>query len=365
MKTPDAGKKMTSLPKMFAMSLLLTISTFVHAQVGNKFHMEKSGGYAAEIDRLIQTTSPRSFNGVILITKNGKTTYSKAFGYADVENKIPLKLEDNFRIMSNSKQVTAVLMLREVEKGNIDLHRPVRKYLPDLPQAWADEVTVHQLLNFSAGITDIDKPLSFKPGTGFLYGVTTYTMLGTIFEKVSGKTYIEAANDLFKELGMYNSFCYEENKKNNVIKGYVNSNNVLELKEHPVQGAGWLGFIPAGGIVSNAKDLAAWDDKLHNGKILKPTSYKLMTDYTISSQHVAFGTEDIGYGYGVYVSDKTPVKYIGHSGKGLGFASVKVYFPEKEVDVVVLENQFSEDSALHYYFEIKIREIVMNSNLVR
>lgn len=365
MKTTDAGKRMTSSLMMLALSFLLTIPTCVHAQLGNNAHAEKTDGYAAEIDRLIQATSPRSFNGVILITKNGKTTYSKAFGYADVENKIPLRLEDNFRIMSNSKQVTAVLILREVEKGNIDLHRPVRRYLPDLPQAWADEVTVHQLLNFSAGITDVDKPLRFKPGTDFLYGVTTYTMLGTIFEKVSGKTYIEAANDLFKELGMHNSFCYEEDKNNNVIKGYVNSNNVFELKAHPVQGAGWLGFMPAGGIVSNAKDLAVWDDKLHNGKILKPASYRLMTDYSISSQHVAFGTEDVGYGYGVYVSDKTAVQYIGHSGKGLGFASIKVYFPEKDVDVVVLENQFSEDSALHYYFEIRIREIVMNSNLVR
>ena len=65
------------------------------------------------------------------------------------------------------------------------------------------------------------------------------------------------------------------------------------------------------------------------------------------------------------MSDQTPMQYIGHSGKGLGFASIKVYFPEKDVDVVVLENQFSEDSALHYYYEIKIREILMNSNLVR
>lgn len=267
--------------------------------------------------------------------------------------------------MSNSKQITAVLILREVEEGKIDLQSPVRKYLPDLPQAWADEVTVHQLLNFSAGITEIDKPLSFKPGIDFLYGVTTYAMLGTIFEKVSGKKYIEAANDLFKELGMYNSFCYEENKNNNVINGYVNSNNIFTLREHPVQRRDWVNFIPAGGIVSNAKDLNIWDEKLHKGKILKPETYRLMMNYNISSQHVAFGDEKHGYGYGVYVNDKKPIKYIGHSGKGLGFASIKVYFPEKDVDVVVLENQYSEESGLHYYFEIKIREIVMNSSLLR
>lgn len=364
MKTSAADGKMT-VSQILASSLLLTISLFAHARAGDNSRTARDDDYSARIDQLVQEKNPRSFNGVILITKNGKTAYAKVLGYADIENKVPLRIDDNFRIMSNSKQMTAVLILREVEKGKIDLHSPVRRYLPDLPQTWADTVTVHQLLNFSAGITEIDKPLSFKPGTDFLYGVTTYSMLGRIFEKVSGEKFIEAANDLFQELGMHNSFCYEENKDNKVIKGYVNANNVFTLREHPVQRNGWIDFIPAGGIVSNAIDLNIWDEKLHQGKILKPETYKLMTSYDISSQHVAFGDEKHGYGYGVYVSDKTPVKYIGHSGKGLGFASIKMYFPEKDVDVVVLENQYSEESSLHYYFEIKIREIVMSSNLVK
>ncbi|SJN37846.1 hypothetical protein FM120_10840 [Sphingobacterium faecium PCAi_F2.5] len=48
----------------------------------------------------------------------------------------------------------------------------------------------------------------------------------------------------------------------------------------------------------------------------------------------------------------------------MGFASLKIYFPEKDVDMIVLENQYSDDSNLHYYFENKVREIVMNSNLL-
>ncbi|OBV38716.1 serine hydrolase domain-containing protein [Janthinobacterium psychrotolerans] len=341
-----------------AVTSLLVLCLFPAAQA-------QTDDYTARIDRLILEKSPRSFNGVILITQHGKTKYSRAVGYADREKKIALKPNDNFRIMSNSKQITAVLILREVEKGTIDLHSPVRKYLPDLPQAWADTVTVHQLLNFSAGITEMDQPLSFPPGTDFLYGVTAYSMLGAIIEKASGQKYIQAANGLFRELGMNSSFCYEEDKNNDVIKGYVNSNNTFTLKQHPVQGAAWLAFIPAGGMVSNASDLNLWDQKLHHGQILTPSAYKLMTSYNIASQHVAFGDEKIGYGYGVYVNDNIPASYIGHSGKGLGFASIKVYFPGKDVDLIVLENQSSEDSALHYHFEIKIREIVMDSSLSR
>ena len=326
---------------------------------------QQKDDYTAKIDSIIQTASPRSFNGLILITQNGKTKYSKAFGYSDFENKIPLAIKDKFRIQSNSKQITAVLILREVDKGKIDLKSPIKKYLPEIQQAWADSVTVHQLLNFSAGITAIDKPLSFKPGTDFLYNVVAYTLLGNILEKVTGKKYVDAANGLFKELGMNNSFCYEENKmQNRLVNGYTSSNNIFKLREHPIQGKDWVGFIPAGGIVSNLEDLNRWDTKLHNGEILKPATYKLMINYTITAQHEAFGKEKIGYGYGVYISDKTPVKYIGHPGKGLGFASLKIYFPERDVDLIVLENQYSDDESLHYYFEKEIRKIVMSSNLM-
>ncbi|PIF44022.1 CubicO group peptidase (beta-lactamase class C family) [Chryseobacterium sp. 52] len=318
--------------------------------------------YSKKIDSLIQTTNPRSFNGVILITQKGKTKYTKAFGFSNFEKKIPLTTNDNFIIMSNSKQVTAVLILKEVEKGKIDLRSPIRKYLPDLKQTWADTVTVHQLLNFSAGITDIDKPLIFKPGTDFKYGNTAYIMLGKIVEKVTGRKYIDVANDLFKEFKMKNTFCFELDKPQNRVQGYRNTNNNFKLVDKPID---TNDMVSAAGVVSNIKDLNIWDAKLHNGKILNPATYKRMISYDITAQHSAFGKEKIGYGYGVRISDKTPIKYIGHTGGGSGFVSFKVYFPTTDVDVVVLENQSNENFDLFYEFEIKIREIIMNSSLMK
>lgn len=318
--------------------------------------------YSAKIDSLIKTTNPRSFNGVILITQKGKTKYKKAFGYSNFEKKTPLTIKDNFIIMSNSKQITAVLTLKEVEKGKIDLQSPVRKYLPDLPQDWADTVTVHNLLNFSAGITDIDKPLIFKPGSDFKYGNTTYIMLGKIIEKVTGKKYIDVANDLFEELKMKNTYCFEQDKKLNRVQGYRNTNNNFTLVENVIESND---MVSAAGIISNVTDLNIWDELLHKGKILRPETYKLMTDYSITVQHNAFGKEKIGYGYGIRINDKTPIKYIGHTGGGSGFVSFKVYFPKIDIDIIVLENQSNENIELFYEFEIKIREIVMNSNLMK
>ena len=65
--------------------------------------------YSSKLDSLIKTTEPRSFNGLILITQKGETQYAQTYGYADFEKKTPISMTDNFRIQSNSKQITAVL----------------------------------------------------------------------------------------------------------------------------------------------------------------------------------------------------------------------------------------------------------------
>lgn len=51
-----------------------------------------------------------------------------------LKKKIPLKTDDRFEIMSNSKQVTAVLILQAAEQGKLNLHTPIKKYLPSLTQ---------------------------------------------------------------------------------------------------------------------------------------------------------------------------------------------------------------------------------------
>jgi D-alanyl-D-alanine carboxypeptidase len=311
------------MKKLFITTILIFLSSISILFFSWNSYGQQNDDYSAKIDSLIQTTSPRSFNGIIYITKKGKTKYLKTYGYSNFETKTPFTLKHNFRIQSMSKQIAAAIILREVEKEKIDLHVPIRKYLPDFKQTWADTVTVHHLLNNTAGIEDIAKPLLFKPGTDYYYSNPGYGLLRPIFEKVTDKTFKEAANNLFKELKMQNSYCYEIDKPNvGLINGYWVSKDSVYLfnfknLNHTIET--WANFIPAGGMVSNAIDLNTWDKNLHKGKILKPETYKLMTNYEITAQHDSFGNEKVGYGYGLRISDKTHIRYLGHSGKGIGF----------------------------------------------
>ena len=357
-------------------SISILVFAFIILSCGDNKNKSNSEGknqviddYSAKIDSLIQTTSPRKFNGVVLITQKGETKYSKEYGFSDFEKRIPIRLNDNFRIQSNSKQITAVLTLKEVEKGNINLNNSINKYLPELKSTWVDSVTVHQLLNMSSGIVDIEKPLAFEPGTDYIYSNAAYGLLGKIIEKVSGKEFIDIANNLFKELSMNNTFCYEfGGNQNGLINGYTNTEEGYEIVDFYSRGItpeGWSNFIPAGGIISSAVDLTTWDTKLHNGSILRPESYELMTNFNIRGRHAAFGNKKIGYGYGVRIDDSKDFKIIGHAGKGIGFANIKFYLPKKDLHVVLLENVYDEDPNVVYHFERRIIDLIMNSSLVK
>lgn len=322
---------------------------------------QKKDSFSAEIDSLIENTNSPVFNGVILISKNGKSIYSKAKGYADFDSKKTLKTDSQFEIMSNSKQITAVLILLEADKRKIELQAPIKKYLPELKQSWADSVTVHQLLNHSHGIVSLEKPLAFKSGTDFKYGDLSYTLLTKIVENSTKKSFSEAANLLFKKLNMKNTYCYDKNRNQGLVSGYFNENNVLEKVTQTQITNQNLG---ADGVVSTASDLAIWNENLHKGKILKPETYQLMTKYNILSQHNVFGKEKKGYGYGIRIIDNEPIKYLGHTGLGDGFSSLNLYFPDSGISLIVLENQMNAKPELFYASEIKIKDILMKSKLL-
>lgn len=323
--------------------------------------------YSAKIDSLIKVTQPRSFNGVVVIQQNGTTKYAKAHGFSDCNKKIPLEIEDKFSTMSIAKQFTATLVLQEVEKGTIDLHTPIRKYLPALKYSWADTITVHQLLNHTSGLQSdkLELPLKFKPGTDFSYSNVGYALAGQVLEKQSAQSFETLVSALFKKCGMNNS--YYPNAENNkfLSKGHtVKMDGSVEQHEQLSFGAS---HCFGSHLIVTATDLAKWNTCLHEGKLLKPATYKLMCSYEKTNIHPLFGDKPIGYGYGLRINDKGSIKEIGHTGfhPGEGFTAVNLYYPETKTSVIVLENVAHENFEIAYYFEQEIRERVKASKLLK
>ncbi len=131
------------------------------------------------------------FNGVILLAQDSITLYKRAFGHSDLDRLVKMETDDQFYIGSISKQITAVLILREYEKGNLDLTDNIGKYLPEIVQTWTNQVTIHHLLTHTHGIVAIDKPLEFEVGTRFHYSQIGFGLLAQILEKIENSTFEE------------------------------------------------------------------------------------------------------------------------------------------------------------------------------
>ncbi len=335
------------MSKIVSVSLALFISCF---SFGQKLDLK------ARIDSLIIAKKEKPFNGVILISQHGKIKYNSINGFSDLESKIPLKIDDQFVIGSISKQFTAVLILQEFDQGHIDIFIPIKRYLPELKQSWADNVTIHHLLTHLHGITELDKPTLFKAGTQYSYSQLGYDLLAEILERVTGKSFSVISTELFRKCKMKNTFHPDIRQYNNLVKGYTEqSNGSIQFDSLSFEN-----YVAAGGFVSNVNDLNLWSQNLHNGKLLKDKTYRRMItkQKNATRQHPIFGITT--YGYGLTISDQNEVVRLGQTGFAPGFVSMNFYYPESQTSVVVLGNVAYDVNDLKqtFYYHLQVLKIV-------
>ena len=168
--------------RLLILAFILSISCQINGQDKN----ENYANLASKIDLIINESE---FNGVILVANDSTDIYSKAIGYSDLERRIQIEIDDQFVIGSISKQITAVLVLREYEKGNLRIDDKIDKYIKEIDQTWSKKVTIHHLLTHTHGISNVEEPLKFKEGSQFKYSQLGYELLAQVLEEITGKTF--------------------------------------------------------------------------------------------------------------------------------------------------------------------------------
>ncbi|MGI5201293.1 serine hydrolase domain-containing protein [Spirillospora sp. CA-108201] len=223
-----------------------------------------------------------------------------------------------FRIASQTKQMVATVVLQLVEEGRFGLDDKLGELLPvvvekDLVER-ADEVTVRQMLRHTSGIPDWyskpnpdgsegedpafdvfdftthyqpldlvkwsrDRPRTGEPGERWSYSNTNYTLLGMIIERSTGRDLAaELHGRLFGPLGMTKT--YLPVKPPEGIKGphghgyYPDATGRLRDMDRfnaSIAGA-------AGGVVSTAHDVSAFQRAFTQGRPLPPELQRVLTD---------------------------------------------------------------------------------------
>jgi CubicO group peptidase (beta-lactamase class C family) len=113
----------------------------------------------ARVDSLLQSfIDQKKLSSVVgFVAKGGNVVYKKAFGWKDVENKVPATTEDYYIIFSQTKAIVTVAFMTLVEKGLVKIDDPVSKYFPQIP----DKVVTAVHADGTYETRPVTKPMTF------------------------------------------------------------------------------------------------------------------------------------------------------------------------------------------------------------
>ena len=295
------------------------------------------------------------FSGAVLVTRNGRTLFEGAYGFADRERRVPNTPLTQFRAGSMYKMVTAVATLQLVQAGTLRLDAPLGTYLPDYPTAdVASKVTPHHLLTHTGGTGDIFGPLftahrtelrttgdyvrlygtrglQFAPGAQHVYSNYGFLLLGALLERMGGKSYDDhVAARVLAPAGMTaTGTAPEDSLVPGRAVGYMRQASgtlVSNAPTLPYRGT------PAGGGYSTVGDFARFAVAVRERRLLDSAHTALLLSGKVM---VGPGSQ---YAYGFQDRVVGGRRFVGHGGGAPGMNGDLAFEPNGGYVVVVLSN---------------------------
>lgn len=289
----------------------------------------------------------------VSVVHHGKIVKAAGYGMANLELNVPATEHSVFEIGSISKQFCAEAVMMLVADGRIALDDPLRRYLPEVPEAWSG-ITIRHLLTHTSGLRDWEgdsafsyrreyttsefiafvarHPLDFAPGSRFAYTNSAFPLLGKVVEKVTGVSYERfVAERIFRPAGMVETyFKHHANIVPNHTGGYVDEGGTLVNGEplRPVI------LAPNGGIMSTATDMARWHIALSNGTLLTPaTMAAMLVPVRLNDGSVFSG------GIAWFLDEFRGHRFVLHNGSTVaGYSSVVYRYLTDDLSVTILFN---------------------------
>ncbi len=331
----------------------------------------------------------------VAVVQHGQLVFSRSYGFANLQDSVPVTSKSIFAINSCTKAFTGVAIMQLVEAGKVDLSAPISRYLDDLPADW-QPVTITQLLTHVSGIPDILRvfnpfthglgalgteavawekvkamPMDFRTGEQFSYNQTNYVLLGQVIDKLGGKPFAQVFSEQqFHPAGMSRTlFGDSRDVIPHFAPTYTSKNSYDGKKLNEAQLTGtyteFPGFQRTGsGLNSTAEDMANWIIALQQGKLLK-TKAALDTMWTAGRYKNGAPTQwALGWGLTKF---RPKHKAVGMSGGG---RSAFLVYPDDGLAVIVLTNlggsspeNFIEEIAGYYNPDIPASDPITSLRL--
>lgn len=337
---------------------------------------------------------------VVLLARNNRIFYHKAFGYRDKESDSKLSKDALFRIASQTKAIISVAAMILQEEGKLNIKHAVSKYIPAFKETTVAvpseeegysiekakrQITIRDLLTHTSGIgygygvaedawkkaeiqgwyfADRDEPIletvkrmaalpmDAHPGEKWVYGYST-DILGAVVELAASQPLNEFLKErIFTPLGMKDTHFYlPEEKKKRLATVYSYKDNRLERAPDPghMVGQGHYAIGPkksfsgGAGLLSSAHDYAKFlqmmlnKGTLNGKRILSRKSVELMTVDHLGAIEYPW-TNGMGFGLGFSTVENLGTRgSLGSEGEfGWGGAYHSSYWVDPKEELVVV-----------------------------
>jgi D-alanyl-D-alanine carboxypeptidase len=340
----------------------------------------------AALQALLDTTvADELVPGAVVLLRRPQGEVTAAAGTVERGVERPPDIDTHFRIASNTKTMTAAVIMQLAHEGKLQLDDPVSTYVADVPDG--GRITIDQLLKMRSGLynytnsptltTTLDddptkvwtppellaiafaQPPSSAPGAGYEYNNTNYVLLGLIIEKAGGRSLDTAFRErLFEPLGMHDTEL-PAGDSNHIpdpfARGYMYGSSSVAMYDSPVYTPEQVAAAEAGtlepkdytdvnhsfawapgGVTSTARDLATWIEALVGGRVLDAASQRLWLD----SPQWRDPADPLGvsYGYGILRQEVGSNTFLLHEGETVGYNSSMLRDAGNDMTLVVWTN---------------------------
>lgn len=290
----------------------------------------------------------------VSIARQERILWSKALGWADIENEVPVTQKTVFPLAGITRMMTATAVLQLARADRLSLDASIREYVPELPDK-GTAITIVQVLSNTAGFrhfkseedfynrkhypTLLDAVGSFKddrlgspPGAAFRMSTPAYNLLGLLIERVSGDPLgVYFHRQIFDPAGMTNS---RVDGGREIIRhrarGYSldPSRRVLNAPLFDASDR-----LPVDGVWATADDVSRFALALLAHRLIDREMFQRMT----TPARTRDGKE-IPYGFGCFVREVSGYHIFGHGGRLPNASSFLLVFPGERLAITVLTN---------------------------
>ena len=324
----------------------------------------------------------------------GEVVWAEGFGWADIEERVPLTPKTLFRIGSVAMPMTATAAGLLYERGLLDLDAPVRDYVPSFPEKeWP--VTTRQLMGHVAGLRQYgddeeelymrlhcdtpldglelfaDDPLLFEPGTQYHYSNYGWTLVGAVVQAASGEPFLDfLQREVLDPLEMRDTILDDPaapaaRRTSLYWPRAARKPSVLGVEGAIREGADNTCLQGAGALLSTPTDVARFGLAMLEGRLLRAETLEMLR----TSLELGSG-ESTGYGLGWFVRvislapGSEPTTVYGHEGSSVGGTTSFVTLPEHGIVIAITTNvSFAKSLATERELSAGVRPFFRDSSL--